>query len=123
MSRYVEVALTLRDTEEIAIALASLGIAVEHGTDGLMLRGGLECAGAPVDLRVAAGPFDTIEDFGFARRDDGSVVLVCGELDRARLDARLVPAMLTAVAAHRVDASTELEVVARGPRLVVRRRG
>jgi hypothetical protein len=122
LSRYVEVAIAVRDTDEIAVALTSLGLAVERGTDGLMLRGGLECPGAPVELRIAAGPFDTIEDFGFARRDDGTIVLVCGELDRARLDAGLVPALATAVAARRVDASAELEVVARGPRLVVRRR-
>lgn len=124
MSRYVEVALALRDLDEVATALASLGLVVERAEGGLMLRGGLECTGAPVELRVAAGPFDTIEDFGLARRDDGTLVLVCGELDRGRLDATLVPAIATAVATLRLAASKDLEVVATetGTRVVVRRK-
>jgi hypothetical protein len=124
LSRYVEVALALRDLDEVATALASLGLVVERGTDGLMLRGGLECTGAPVELRVTAGPFDTIEDFGLARRDDGTLVLVCGELDRGRLDATLVPAITTAVATLRLGASVDLELVTTdaGTRVVLRRK-
>ncbi|HET6582292.1 MAG TPA: hypothetical protein VFG69_02570 [Nannocystaceae bacterium] len=124
MSRYVEVALALRDLDEVASALASLGLVVERATEGLMLRGGLECTGAPVELRVAAGPFDTIEDFGLARRSDGTLVLVCGELDRGRLDAALVPALATAIASLRLAAAGDLQVIATetGTRVVVRRR-
>lgn len=123
MSRYVEVALAIVDLDEAAQALAGLGLAVERAQGGLMLRGGLECTGAPVELRIAAGPFDTVEDFGLARAADGTLVLVCGELDRSRLEARLVPAMTDAIAAARLGASTELEVVATdGARVIVRRR-
>lgn len=123
MSRYVEVALALVDLDEAAAALASLGMVVERAEGGLMLRGGLECTGAPVELRVAAGPFDTVEDFGLARSRDGALVLVCGELDRSRLEAQLVPAMTDAIAAARIGTSADLEVVAtEGARVVVRRR-
>jgi hypothetical protein len=123
VSRYVEVAIALRDLDELAHALADLGLAHERADDGLMLAGGLECTGAPVLLRVAAGPFDTVEDFGFTRGEDGTLVLVCGELDRARLVATLVPAATAAIAARRIGASTDLELVAtEGTRVVVRRR-
>lgn len=124
MSRYIEIALTMRDLDEVAHALADLGLAIERAEEGeLMLAGGLECTGAPVLLRVAAGPFDTIEDFGFARRDDGTLVLVCGELDRGRLAATLVPATTAAIAARRIGASADLELVAtEGTRVIVRRR-
>lgn len=123
MSRYVEIALAMRDLDEVADALADLGLAIERAEDGLMLRGGLECTGAPVLLRVAAGPFDTIEDFGFTRQADGTLVLVCGELDRGRLAATLLPATTAAIAARRIGTSADLELVAtEGTRVVVRRR-
>ena len=123
VSRYVEIALALVDLDEVAHALADLGLAIERADGGLMLAGGLECTGAPVLLRIAAGPFDTIEDFGFARSDDGTLVLVCGELDRGRLLATLVPATTAAIAARRIGVSTDLELVAsEGTRIVVRRR-
>ncbi len=123
MSRYVEVALAIVDLDEAAAALATLGVVVERAEGGLMLRGGLECTGAPVELRVAAGPFDTVEDFGLARTGHGALVLVCGELDRSRLETQLVPAMTDAIVAARIGASADLEVVAtEGARVVVRRR-
>ena len=123
MSRYVEVVLAGIELDEAARALASLGLAVERAATGLMLRGGLECTGAPVELRVAAGPFDTVEDFGLVRGKGGAIVLVCGELDRTRLEARLVPAMTDAIAAARIGTAVDLEVVAtEGARVVVRRR-
>jgi hypothetical protein len=118
------VVLALRDLEEVATALATLGLVVERAPGGLMLRGGLECTGAPVELRVAAGPFDTIEDFGLARTSDGTLVLVCGELDRGRLDATLVPAIESAVATLRLAASTDLELLTTdaGTRVLIRRK-
>jgi hypothetical protein len=106
MSRYVSLTLPLRDLEEVAHALERLGVAVERGVDGVMLRGSLECPGEPVELRVGPNAYDTVEDFGFVRRDDG-IALVCGELDRSDLERRILPALQAEVAAARLQASAE----------------
>jgi hypothetical protein len=102
MSRYVTLALTVRDIEDVAHALQRLDIAVERGVDRVMLRGSLECAGEPVDLRVEPDAFDTIEDFGFVREGD-TIRLVCGELDRGRLESSMLPALQAEVAALQVQ--------------------
>lgn len=102
MSRYVHVAMGAVALDEIAAALGELDLAHLRGEQ--MLQGSLECTGEPVALRVAPGPFGTIEDFGFVI-DDGTVRLVCGELDRARLEADLVPRLHAAIARARVVAA------------------
>lgn len=102
VSRYVTVALTMRDIEDVARALQRLGIAIERGVDRVMLRGSLECAGEPVDLRVEPDAFDTIEDFGFVCEGD-TIRLVCGELDRGRLEGSMLPTLQAEVAALHVQ--------------------
>jgi hypothetical protein len=107
VSRYVHVvAATLTDLEEIAAALATLGLPVERGLRGpVMLDGSLECVGEPVDLRLPAGTLDAVEDFGLSRTPDGAVQLVCGEIDRALLDERLLQPLRAAVAEARLRAA------------------
>lgn len=114
MSRYVQVAApALHDLEEVARGLAALGLSVERGRGPVMLEGSLECDGEPVDLRLAAGTLDSVEDFGFVRRDDG-VHLVCGELDRDLLLGSLLAPLRQVVAEARVrqaaaDAGLQVE--------------
>lgn len=131
MSRYVHVAATaLTDLDEVALALASLGLPVQRGPRGpVMLEGSFECPGEPVDLRLPAGTLDAVEDFGFVRTAEGPLRLVCGELDRTLLVDRLLGPLRTAVSEARIrsaaaTAGLELEAVTtEGPRrLVLRRR-
>jgi hypothetical protein len=133
VSRYVHVAATaLTDLDEVAGALASMGLFVQRGERGpVMLEGSFECPGEPVDLRLPAGTLDAVEDFGFVRTAEGPLQLVCGELDRTLLQERLLAPLRTAVTEARVRAAAaraglELEAVTttEGPRrLVLRRRG
>lgn len=132
MSRYVHVAATaLTDLDEVARALASMGLSVQRGPRGpVMLEGSFECPGEPVDLRLPAGTLETVEDFGFVRTTDGPLRLVCGELDRTLLVDRLLGPLRAAVTEARIRtaataAGLELEAVTQreGPRrLVLRRR-
>lgn len=126
MSRYVDVAIPLRDLETVASALRTLGIAFERGP--VALQGSLECEGEPVDLRLAMGTCATVEDFGFVAGAAG-VRLVCGELDRARLERELIPALTRVrvqALVQRAAAATDLEVETQrlpggGRRIVLRR--
>ena len=132
MSRYVHGAATaLADLDEVASALASMGLPPQRGPRGaVMLDGSFECPGEPVDLRLPAGTLDAVEDFGFVRTAEGPLRLVCGELDRALLVERLLGPLQVAVTEARVRAAAaraglELEATAttEGPRrLVLRRR-
>lgn len=110
MSRYVRVELAARPVarDELRSALAGLGLAAELAElpGGLMLTGNFECAGEPVDLRLPAGALGAIADFGL-RLDRGRWQLVCGEHDRAHLDARLVGPLRQALEAARVRAAAE----------------
>ena len=102
MSRYVSVVLPLRELDDVALAMQRLGIEVQRAIDGVMLQGSLECPGEPVDLRVDPDAFGTVEDFGFARTAEG-IRLVCGELDRTRLQERMLPALQAEVATLLVE--------------------
>lgn len=110
MSRYVRVELAARPVarDELRAALAGLGLAAELAElpGGLMLTGNFECAGEPVDLRLPAGALGAIADFGL-RLDRGRWQVVCGEHDRAHLDARLVGPLRQALEAARVRAAAE----------------
>lgn len=110
MSRYVRVELAARPVarDELRSALAGLGLAAELAElpGGLMLTGNFECAGEPVDLRLPAGALGAIADFGL-RLDRGRWQVVCGEHDRAHLDARLVGPLRQALEAARVRAAAE----------------
>ena len=110
MSRYVRVELAARPVarDELRSALAGLGLAAELAElpGGLMLTGNFECAGEPVDLRLPAGALGALADFGL-RLDRGRWQVVCGEHDRAHLDARLVGPLRQALEAARVRAAAE----------------
>ncbi len=106
MSRYVSVTLEHLELErdELLADLRELGLAVEsaeHEGDKLLLQGSLECAGEPVDLRLAAGVLDSVEDWGFVRGPSGWR-LVCGELDRRSLEQGLVEPLTRVSALRRV---------------------
>lgn len=133
MSRYVHVpASALTELDEVVTALVALGLPVQRGRGRgrVMLEGSVECPGEPVDLRLPAGTLDTVEDFGFSRTADGTLQLVCGELDRALLLERLLPPLHAAVTEARVraaasEAGLELEHATHTDgrrRLVLRRR-
>lgn len=108
MSRYVRVELAARPVErdELRAALAELGVVAEVAElpGGLMLTGNFECAGEPVDLRAPAGALGAIGDFGL-RLERGRWQVVCGEHDRAHLDARLLDPLRHALEAARVRAA------------------
>lgn len=101
LSRYVTVELTGVTLGEVTAALGALDVA--HDVGERMLEGSLECAGEPVALRCPDGVAGTVEDFGF-RVDEGTVVLICGELDRDRLDAQLLPRLRETIAKARLSA-------------------
>jgi len=111
MSRYVHVELTGALTlPELEATLRGLGLAPQRGP--LCLRGSLECQGEPVDLRLESGALDTVEDFGFIF--EPAPRLVCGEFDRTRLEAHLLPALADArvrdtITAAAPNAGLELE--------------
>ena len=110
MSRYQRVELAPQTRDELAAALAELGLVPEWADPalGLMLAGSLECAGEPVDLRLPAGTLGAVEDLGFILAD-GQLALVCGELDRNLLTRRLVTPLVAAARA-RSFAAADLEV-------------
>lgn len=109
MSRFVEIALGLGSLDEVTAALARLGIAFERAEDPVTLHGGVECGDVPVDVRVAAGACDSVEDFGFVE-DAGLANLVCGEPDRARLERTLVTPLRAELARARLVADGTLAV-------------
>lgn len=102
VSRYVEIAVgAIADLDAIADALGDLRVPHQRATaDPLMLAGSLECPGQPVDIRLEAGTFGSVEDFGFVRGPQG-VQLVCGELDRSRIQTRLMGPLEAAIARRR----------------------
>lgn len=102
MSRYVHVALGAVALEEVAAALTALE--VPHSRGEQMLEGSLECTGEPVALRIEPAPLGAVEDLGFAV-EGGVLRLVCGELDRARLEAQLLPRLHAEIARARVRAA------------------
>ena len=115
MSRYVAVALELHSLDEVAAGLQGLGLAFHHGRQRVMLEGSLECAGEPVDIRLAAGTLDAVEDFGFVC-DAGAIRLVCGELDAERLQHDLLVPLRAAVVQQRVEAAgMRIDAVEVGP--------
>ena len=105
MSRYVNVALDLRSLDEVAAALTALELPFERGRERVMLEGSLECAGEPVDIRLPAGTLGTVEDFGFVTAPDGTIRLVCGELDASPLRDALLTPLRTTVVTTRLEAA------------------
>jgi len=111
VSRYVRVELGVFDKPALRAALATAlpGITIEeaaHAGERVMLEGSLECAGEPVDLRMAAGVGGTVEDFGFVLEPEGGACrLICGEYDRRLLEAELLPPLRQALAVGRVRAA------------------
>jgi hypothetical protein len=126
MSRYVTIEIDLGSLVEIRGDLEALDIVVEATGRRSMLSDSLECAGEPVDLRIAAGPFGTVADFGFVEHER-RIGLVCSDLDRDLLEAHLLgPLRLRAAerALHRCAEATELEteVDRAGQRIIIRAR-
>lgn len=102
MSRYVEVTVDAANLDEVAAALGTLEIAYQRAqADPVMLEGSLECPGQPVEIRVEAGTRGAVEDFGFVTGDDGAPRLVCGDLDRSRLEGGLLGPLKAAIARAR----------------------
>lgn len=132
MSRFVRVATHLEDRAEALAGLRALGLAAVNAAEGdaLMLRGSLECAGEPVEIRVEAGALGSVEDFGL-RRGEAGLELVCSEHDRTHLERALLGPLRQEVAAARARAAAaaaglgveEARDAAGAVRLVVRRRG
>lgn len=115
MSRCVAVTLELRSLDEVDAGLRHMGLAIERGRDRVMLEGSLECTGEPVDIRLAAGTLDAIEDFGFVR-EGGEIRLVCGELDADRLQRDLLVPLRAAVVQARVESTgMRIETIEHGP--------
>jgi hypothetical protein len=104
LSRYVAITLELRSLDEVDAGLRRMGLTLERGRDRVMLEGSLECTGEPVDIRIAAGTLDAIEDFGFVR-EGGEIRLVCGELDADRLQRDLLVPLRAAVVQERIEAT------------------
>jgi hypothetical protein len=149
MSRYVQIAVESATLAEVRAALHRLGLAVEVGVDDpVALPPSLECAGELVDLACPAGTLGAVEAFGFrvtapragvsatssgpgsaAAHDEraGEITLVCGDVDRRRLERELVPKLRFEVAATRVAAAAgarglavERDDASALPRLIVR---
>lgn len=114
VSRYVHVAMGAVVLEEVAAALTALELPHTRGEQ--MLSGSLECTGEPVALRIEPGPVGAVEDLGFVV-EAGTLRMVCGELDRALLEAELLPRIQAEIARARVhaagtDAGLEIEETA-----------
>ncbi|MEZ4454687.1 MAG: hypothetical protein R3B09_34870 [Nannocystaceae bacterium] len=114
MSRYVRIDTQLRDLAEVDAALRSLGATPTLADEpaGLMLQGSLECAGEPVDLRLEAGAFGSVEDLGLRREASGELVLICGEPDREHLAVHLLAPLRVAIARARAERAAEREGLA-----------
>jgi hypothetical protein len=112
VSQYVESEVAGISVAELQAALEALGLVSEHATrsDGmLMLEDCLESAGRPVHLRLEAGILDTAEDFGFLT-DGGRVRLVCGDIDRNLLSARLLAPLHANIVEARLGVHAGLRV-------------
>jgi hypothetical protein len=105
VSRYVEIELALGSIDDVLAALAAIAVPFEHTGEALLLRGGIECAGQPALVRVAAGTLGACEDFGFVADASGRAVLVCGEPDRTLLAERLLVPLRTELAKRRLAGS------------------
>jgi len=103
MSRYVQVKTELRNLAEVEEGLITLGQRPTRADypRGLSLAGSIECAGEPVDLRLAAGSAGSVEDFGWRVESDGALTLICGEPDREHLDTALLGPLRATIAASR----------------------
>lgn len=110
VSRFVEVELALGSLDEVARALATIGVAFERTGEPLLLEGGIECGDVPVLLRIAAGTCGSVESFGFVVGASADAVLVCGEPDRRRLARELVTPLVAALAHARLVADPSLDV-------------
>lgn len=110
MSRYVRLDVAAKPVAraQLVAALAQLDLVAEVAElpGGLMLAGNFECAGEPVDLRLPVGALGAIGDFG-VRLDGDRWQLVCGEHDRAHLEARLVGPLRQAIEVARARAAAE----------------
>ncbi len=110
MSRYVRLDAGAHASarDELVAALGELGLAAEVAElpGGLMLTGNFECAGEPVDLRLPSGALDAAGDFGLRRAGDRWDV-VCGEHDRAHLEARLLGPLRQALGLTRARRAAE----------------
>ena len=129
LSRYVEVEVEA-SLDELVDALRGRGLAHEVGTRGrrIMLQGSLECAGQPVDLRLAAGILGAVEDFGFVV-EGGRLGLVCGDVDLKWLEGELLSPLTAHLVAAKLKAASgvlgvenEVVVDADGTRRIVVRR-
>lgn len=122
MSRYVHVVMGAVALDEVASALTALH--VPHTCGEQMLQGSLECTGEPVVLRIEPLGVGAVEDLGFVV-EGGALRLVCGELDRARLEAQLLPRLHAEIARARVRAAgadAGLDVSERAGVITIRRR-
>jgi len=105
MSRYVHLDLPVEDRAELTRALDALGVPyTTAGAEGLLLDGSLECAGEPVDVRIAPEVFGTIQDWGL-RRAARTIEVVCGDTDRRHLTQTVLPRILAQVTAARLEAA------------------
>ena len=101
---------------ELEVALRTMGLTFHRATrsgGALMLEGCLESAGRPVHLRLEAGVLDTAEDFGFLT-DEGRVRLVCGDVDRALLEERLLAPLHARILQTRLHLNADSEIRATG---------
>jgi len=108
MSRYVHIELRATTLDAVEAALRELGLPFERPRRRVRLQGSLECTGDPVDLRLAAGVCDTVEDFGFVV-EGGVLRLVCGELDQTQLEDALLPPLRQAIATATVRQSAKAQ--------------
>jgi hypothetical protein len=116
VSRYVHVTVASISFDELCSALEALGIAYDRAEVGrpLLIRGGVECGAEPGEVRCAAGELGSVQEFGFRHDADTSeLLLLCGELDRELLEARLLGPLRSRVLASRIariGAAQEVEV-------------
>lgn len=115
MSRYVHLSTEIRSKDELIAGLQGLGLDPQVALTGqqIMLQGSLECAGDPVDIRLAAGTYKSVEDCGFVTEANGCFRFVCGELDRDRLRRALLTPLLHKIAtarAQEVASVAQLEI-------------
>lgn len=103
MSRYVHITTELRNLDEVAAGLKTIGLEPLRAelAQGLSLTGSLECAGEPVDLRLPVGAVGSVEDFGWRQEPGGALTLICGEPDREHLQKMLLGPLRAAIAAER----------------------
>jgi hypothetical protein len=108
VSRFVEIELAQGSIAEVTTALAALSLTFEHTGEAVMLQGGIECAGQPALVRIAAGTLGTCEDFGFVEDANGLAVLVCGEPDRTLLSERLLVPLFAELAKQRLASTVSV---------------